>query len=707
MCPLLLLLVGLLTFFPIVAFAVPVPFITLDASMEQPVCLEGQPAVLALALYNSSTERYIIDGSAFEEASFQISVTDQKGHTVPRTAVGERVLTPPMAVDANSTVALSPGQTILYRFNLARLFDLSRTGTYTINVSRRLRPQVWPMTVPSAIETLPQVFALTAHPLTVRMTEDATSISGSTAYAPPPSRQAFLYAVGPNADGICHYLIGQDGSVSFSMAYSRLGSLGVPKGTDSLAATPNGRFLYAGNGSTHTVSQFRIGDNGVLFSLSPATVPAHSIPGPLLIDPKGRFLYNLSGTVYAIGSDGRLTVTASMANNPPGKIQYSDKGNVVSSYFGALDSKGTFLYTTALTGGYHLAPNGIITAPPPPSKTSWPVGGNVNAVAVSPSGEFAFVGVSTTLSNAYFDQIAPMRVASNGAFSALPAVATPKGPPSEWPNQTRPDCIALSVDPSGRFLIVVNPQYLACDRIGIDGSLTPVGAMPTGGDFTSVFFGPGGKTLYALNRSLAPLMMFRLDDRLGLIIEDMNLPSGIMFTNSMASATAPTPLKQGPITDGLAVSASLPADVLPSSAPVVLTVILKNITKHPIRLGTTGTDISSFRLSVAGPQRQSPGVLQGDGEPLAASVPLLAAGHDLLDAPGPSTVPVILPPGGQRQYRFVLSRLADLTVAGNYTVQITRSLPRGTAVASPVVPFLLDGPFNGRVRDDKYSVQIL
>ena len=148
-------------------------------------------------------------------------------------------------------------------------------------------------------------------------------------------------------------------------------------------------------------------------------------------------------------------------------------------------------------------------------------------------------------------------------------------------------------------------------------------------------------------------------------------------------------------------SARLSGDALPAAAPVALTVVLKNVTGHAIRLGTAGADMSSFRLSLTGPQRQSPGVLRGGGEPAAGAALLLAAGHDLLDTPGTDGTALWLPPGGERQYRFVLSRLADLTVAGNYAIQVSRLLPRGAAAASPVLHVLLEGPFNGVIQSGK------
>ncbi len=707
-------LLTLLALLPLSALAAPSASpVTLNAGMEQSAHREGQPVMLALTLHNDAAKN-LFTASAFEASAFQITVVTEAGEPVPRTAVGERVLTPPMAVSANSIAAFSPGQTLFYRFNLARLFDLSRVGVYTVTVSRRFRPWVLPR---PAVDTPVQEIALSAGPLKIQMTEDAAAISGPTFYAPPPSRQPFLYMTGPGGNGVGRYRVDEDGGVSFAFPPAYTAPLPPAKdGSHSITATPDGRFLYVSNGGDSTVSQFRVGNDGVLLPLSPPTVPAHhfpSYPTPLLMDPKGHYLYNLAGTLYAIGADGRLTVMASVSNDPPpenrGPQTLGHDYNVTASANAVMNVDGTFLYTClGLTRGYRLASDGALTA------LSLPVGlsseqnrSNDMAFALVPSGKFAYVGTSTTLSSAFFDQIVTMRVAPDGTLSALPGVTTPKGPPSEWPNQSKPDCAGLAVDPSGRFLIVINPQYLACYRIGSDGSLAPLESKPTGAGFFSVLFGPVGHILYAVDRYADKFTAFRLDDRLGLVPAGVNLPSGLLIADCIGSAYAPTHLKWGKVVSGILVSASLPADVLPADVPVVLTVRLKNVTKHPIRLGAVGTDMSSFRLAVVGPQRQSPGVLRGGGEPLAASVPLLAAGHDLLDAHGSSTAPVILPPGGQRQYRFVLSRLADLTVAGNYTVQITRSLPGGAAATSPLVPFLLDGPFNGRVRDSKFTVQIL
>jgi 6-phosphogluconolactonase (cycloisomerase 2 family) len=711
-------LLALLALLPLSAFAAPVtPTVTLAASIEKPICPEGQPVFLALALHSNGTDRFIIGGSAFEESSFQINVTDSAGKAVPRTAIGERVLTPPMAVFANSTVALTPGQTLSYRFNLARLFDLSRTGTYTVDVSRRLRPQVWPpeinlltppstktspVTPPSVTET-PQEFTLTANHLTLHMTEDAAAVSGPTALALPPAHQTFMYMASRYNPGISRYRVGDDGGLSLAFdpdtdsPYALVPDPSIGAGTGSLVITPDGHYLYTSD-SVGVVSQFHIGDDGVLIPLSPPTVPVVQRPGPwysvhpgtLLMDPKGRFLYNLAGALYAIGPDGRLAV---LPPSPP------DVCYTVSP-----DGQLTALPKPPSTALYAVSPDGRLTTQsqllPGPAT---PDGGHYRAVALSPSSRFAFVLTSTSLTSVD-DLVVPTRVAADGALVPLPGAQKPQTPPLSLIGFRSFNCTTLAVDPTGRFLVVVNHDFLDCFRIGTDGSLTPLGMTTKQGDLDAAFFVPGSPIVYVHNSNPQSFLAFRLDERRGLIPAGLDLPNQVPFDMGIApvAAVVPTPPKWGPYADGLEVSARLPADVLPANNPVVLTVLIRNVTSRPIRLGTGGSDMASFRLTLIGPQRQSSGVL-GGGETARTAVPLLAAGHDLLDVSDTSGGALVLPPGGLRQYQFVLSRLADLTVAGHYTVQISRILPGGAKAASPILHLLIEGPYNGITRSGNGS----
>lgn len=685
------------------------PF-TLTASMESSTA-EGQPAILHLALHNSGKERLMIGGSAFEQSAFHFTVTDSADRAVPRTADGERVLTPPMAVSANATVLVGPAQTIDYRFNLARLFDLSRAGVYHVSASRTVAPWAFNLPAPVAGQPAPPKQAnLILKPLTFHMTEDTASISSPTALTALPDHQTFLYlasqAGNGGASGVTRWRVGEDGGVSFASSSSpNAPAPTAGSGASSIAATPDGRFLYVGNAGDNTVSQFQIGNDGELSPLSPATVPAQKFPGQLLMDPHGRFLYTLSNwgnTLYAIGSDGRLTLTALM---PSEQWQKDRTRNVLPSDFGAIDSAGTFLYAcNGTTCGYRLDQGGRVTALPPPIVGVANMNdGRDRAVALSPEGKYAYVLRSTSASKAD-DLIVPMRVAPDGTLAPiLGAAKVPQAPPLPSPGFQPFWSTTLAVDPTGQFLVLVNPGYLDCFRINPNGSLAPLGMMQHNGQMVAILFGQKDHLAYVLNRNPPSLLAFRLDQAQGLAEAGLAMPDGIPFTSGLASAVAPTPEHWGTTSGGLMVSARLSGDVLPDAAPVVLTVTLKNVTSSLLTLGTSGSDMVLFRLSLSGPQRQSPSVLRGGGEPVAASGPLLAAGHDLFDVPGKGGADLVLAPGQQRQYRFLLSRLADLTVGGSYTVQVTRTLPGGARVASPVVPFLLDGPYNGVTRGDLFQ----
>ena len=746
-------LIALIALLPMPAFAAPTPSISMTATLERPMCPEGQPVVLAVALHNDSAQKWDIGGDAFEASSFQITVTDSAGRAVPRTALGDRIQTPPAAT-THVEWDIEPGQTFRYHFNLAHLFDLSRTGVYAVTISRRLRSED---ANPKAGSLPSPEIMLAAGPVKVRMVDDGTARSGPTVLTPPPNHQTFLYAA--NADYfmrsfVSRYRVAEDGGVSFAFSPPPLALAALAgEGIDSLAAAPNGHFLYAANGGDNTVSQFRIGADGELSPLTPPTVPARKFPGFLLMDPKGRFLYALSGygnTLYAIGPDGRLTVKSMVTTKAWVQDQDHD---VVPAGFGAIDSSGTFLYACAdfrdvsgpgpydcdgMTVGYRLAPDGGVTALTPATKYRAgrrgfapfpPETGQLiqrdKAIVFSTAGRFAFVLASKPMVKLYGDApdyiVVPMRVGADGSLLPLPEVPTP---PVLQPISGFPWNPTLVVDPSGRFLLVrVNPgdprsygSGIARFRIGPEGSLTPLGVTPHDGLVVGIAFGPVGHLMYVLSRAPGSLTAFRLDDQGGLTPAGLDKPEYEVPYSAVgpASVVAPTPQKWGPPVGGLQISARMAADVLSADAPVVLTVTLKNSTSHPLRLGTAGTDLSSFRLSLIGPQRQAPDIrspnaplqpyqvgpdgLPGSGDPAVAAVPLTAVGKDILGVPSPSVSPLVLPPGRQRQYRLVLSHLADLTLVGNYTVHATRALPNGQTAVSPVVYFRLDGPYDHLLR---------
>lgn len=132
----------------------------------------------------------------------------------------------------------------------------------------------------------------------------------------PTSSYAYLSNIGN--DTVSEFAIGSDG------ALSSLSPASVAAGTEPvyLAFDPTGRYAYATNytidfsAALGTVSQYAVGSGGQLSPLSPATVQAGTGPGWVAFDPFGKFAFvvNLGdgvspGTVseYSIGTGGMLT----------------------------------------------------------------------------------------------------------------------------------------------------------------------------------------------------------------------------------------------------------------------------------------------------------------------------------------------------------------------------------------------------------------
>lgn len=665
--------------------------LTLTASIHSRVP-EGQPAELMVTVYNRGPKELIIGGSAFEASSFDFTMTDENGHAIPRTAQGNYSLTPPISC-ANATVMIKPDQTLRYRFNLARLFDLSRPGTYAVSIQRVFAPDPFPVSAPNKM-------SLTAGPLKFRMGETALGLSEPVVYVPPPARQTFLYMASEYSPGITRYRVGIDGSVSGTLgstptAPALTSPLTPGLGPDSLAAALNGQFLYAENRSARTLSSYKIGDDGVLSPLpslaSPVPPLTPLIPGPLLMDPKGRFLYAVGGegyALYSLGHDGRLTVTAQSR---------APSGNAV------LNATGSLLYACAGgTTGYRLDRIGRVVAVLTTEHAldrkltnGLALGERDTAVALAPSGRFAFVlaarwnGPPEDPTARAEDVVMPMRIDDAGTLVPLPGIMAPHDL-----NGSAYGCTSLIVDPTGQWLLVLNSAlgFVAPYKIQPDGALLAVKIVPIQGMPSAMFFVPGSPLVYVNAAGSDSLKAFRFDDQQGLIPADVVMPASIPFGASIASASALTPSIWGQTVGGLAISARLPADTLPSTQPVVLTVTLHNTTAKPLSLGAAGADMSAFHLSVVGPPLPFSWMHGPNDKPVDNTVPLLAAGRDLLNTSRKDNTPLTLPPGGKRQYRFVLSRLADLTVSGAYTVQVTRTLPSGKTVVSPVVPLVLSDP---------------
>lgn len=171
-------LIVLLALLPLFAFADPVPQVTMTASLDKSVYQNGNPIVLEVDLHNSENSLVRIGGGAFEPSSFVLTLKEASGQMMPRTALGQRILTPPQQVYWNPVVAIRPQGTRRYRVDLTALFGISRPGSYTVHISRTF------MLSPT------QDYTLTAGPLSFQ------SIKGTA----PQTAPVRPFVPVPNAD---------------------------------------------------------------------------------------------------------------------------------------------------------------------------------------------------------------------------------------------------------------------------------------------------------------------------------------------------------------------------------------------------------------------------------------------------------------------------------------------------------------------------
>lgn len=222
------------------------------------------------------------------------------------------------------------------------------------------------------------------------------SPNGSTLFAPMDDNSVGTFAIA--ADG----------------ALSAQGTAGNTTAED-LAVTPDGRYLFAGDFSTATVSRFSISAAGGLTELTPATVQSAGVR-TTKITPDGRYLIvttdpGVTGSTasYLIGGDGSLTATGQSVPNIDTSVDH-----------GAMTPNGQFLYlpngNDNSVSTVQIGPNGELSQPHVAVPTAL---ANAGEAVVSPDGRFLFVQSRNG------DFMQTFAIAANGLLTPItPAVAT-------------------------------------------------------------------------------------------------------------------------------------------------------------------------------------------------------------------------------------------------------------------------------------------
>jgi 6-phosphogluconolactonase (cycloisomerase 2 family) len=222
-----------------------------------------------------------------------------------------------------------------------------------------------------------------------------------------------VFVANAGSDSISRYSIHVDGSLASLGAATATG--GAPS---AIAMTPDGKRLYVANAADDAVAGFSVSSAGALTSLGPAT-PAGDSPAALAVTPDGQHLYaanSTAGTVnsWTIGSDGELTAVeaATSAGSGTAALAVSPDGKLLLAANSGSSSISRFLIDP-ITGA--LASAGDPTTGP----------SGARSVVISPDGQQAFVGGSTSL--AWYDVSAPgsltphadSPIVTNGILSGL------------------------------------------------------------------------------------------------------------------------------------------------------------------------------------------------------------------------------------------------------------------------------------------------
>ncbi len=263
-------------------------------------------------------------------------------------------------------------------------------------------------------------------------------------------------------------------------------STGTTTGTTGTPLT-RAEFAYVANADDNTVSQFKIGTDGSLAPLSPATVPVTANAAQVLVTPNARFVYVIAqspstgaatASQFQISSSGALaplapaTVSLGVLLVPTASLNGTNFPRPVQT---ALDPQGRFLYAAAASQilAVPISASGTLGTPRAAGALTTPL----QAFALDPLGRFAFAGTQTSAGVA---SLAVFQIAADGTFTRR------AGPDTTLAGATR--VAGLAEDTKGRFLYaaVATPpdsdgnsgMALSQFQIGAGGALTLVKTTP-------------------------------------------------------------------------------------------------------------------------------------------------------------------------------------------------------------------------------------
>jgi 6-phosphogluconolactonase len=238
----------------------------------------------------------------------------------------------------------------------------------------------------------------------------------------------------------------------------------------SLAVTPDGQFLMAGNGGSHNITVFSIAPDGALTPIPGSPFHVDTEPDGMKVSPDGHFLavalpYFQKGAgavaMFSIAANGRLT---SIAGSPfldggTGNAAGIDMNCANNRLFAGEAGDQTIVDV------FSIAANGALT-PLPDSPFGFGRGHNSNVVLLSPDDQWLFVSNQDSHSVTVFD------VAPDGSLTRVP------GSPFSVGGQAYATW-GMATNRDGTLLYTTNgPNLIGVFEVGPDGMLTAVPGSP-------------------------------------------------------------------------------------------------------------------------------------------------------------------------------------------------------------------------------------
>lgn len=237
----------------------------------------------------------------------------------------------------------------------------------------------------------------------------------------------------------------------------------------SLAATPNGQFLYSGNsGFSGTISGFSVGSNGALTLLPGFPISVNGAPDGMTVSPDGKFLavaLSLVNTVamFSISATGALTP---VAGSPfPGGAGGTNTDVTINCASNLLFTGNSHPLVTV----YTINSNGTLTQI---AGSPFTIGGSDSNVGVlSPDDRFLFV------SNQSGNTITSLNVGAGGSLTQVTG--------SPFPNPSGNTPAGMATNQAGTLLYAANGAFgsgpsnvVTGFSIASNGALSPVPGSP-------------------------------------------------------------------------------------------------------------------------------------------------------------------------------------------------------------------------------------